>query len=68
MPGLDGPALYRALQTAHPELGRRLIWITGDILNPGTADFVVASGQPILTKPFNREAVLAKIAEAWARR
>ena len=68
MPGMDGPALYRALQTAHPELGRRLIWITGDILAPGTADYVVQSGQPILTKPFRTEAVLAKISEAWALR
>jgi two-component system NtrC family sensor kinase len=68
MPGMDGRALYRALQASHPELGRRLIWITGDILAPGTADYVVASGQPILTKPFRPDAVLAKIAEAWALR
>jgi CheY-like chemotaxis protein len=29
MPGLDGPGLYRELQRRHPELCRRMIFITG---------------------------------------
>jgi PAS domain S-box-containing protein len=52
MPELDGPGLYRELERRRPELLRRLIFITGDLLGPDTRAFVDRCGVPFLSKPF----------------
>jgi len=52
MPELDGPSLYRLLQRQHPHLCQRLIFLTGDTLEPATQAFLEESGAPCLTKPF----------------
>ncbi len=55
MPGLDGPALYQALEQRHPELVGRVVFMTGNILTEDTADFFAATGAPCLRKPFATE-------------
>lgn len=61
MPGLDGRSLFRRLRDEQPELARRIIFVTGDMLSADIATFVRDSGQPCLEKPFSpadlREAV-----------
>jgi signal transduction histidine kinase len=52
MPELDGPGLYRELVRDYPELSRRVIFITGDTLNPTTITFLEQSGAPTVSKPF----------------
>jgi nitrogen-specific signal transduction histidine kinase/CheY-like chemotaxis protein len=52
MPELDGPSLYRLLERQQPHLCQRLIFLTGDTLEPATQAFLAASGAPCLTKPF----------------
>jgi two-component system NtrC family sensor kinase len=52
MPELDGPSLYRILERQQPHLCQRLIFLTGDTLEPATQEFLEASGAPCLTKPF----------------
>jgi two-component system NtrC family sensor kinase len=52
MPELDGPSLYRLLERQHPHLCQRLIFLTGDTLEPATQAFLEASGAPCLLKPF----------------
>ena len=52
MPGLDGPGLYRELERTHPEYVRRVIFLTGDALNPPTREFLDQTGAPSLSKPF----------------
>ncbi|MBI1958577.1 MAG: hypothetical protein HYS36_05035, partial [Candidatus Rokubacteria bacterium] len=52
MPELDGPGLYRELERRHPDLASRVIFLTGDRLAPGTAEFLGRTGAPVLTKPF----------------
>src|SRR5262249_4844208 len=52
MPELDGPSLYRRLECQQPHLCSRLIFLTGDTLEPATQAFLEASGAPCLTKPF----------------
>ena len=34
MPDLDGPALYRELAACAPDLARRMVLVTGDVLTP----------------------------------
>ena len=52
MPELDGPSLYRQLARDHPELSRRVVFITGDTLSSETTAFLDQSGAPIVSKPF----------------
>jgi PAS domain S-box-containing protein len=52
MPELDGPGLYRALETRYPQLCKRFIFLTGDTLNPNTHALSVQHGVPQLFKPY----------------
>lgn len=52
MPELDGPGLYRALETRYPQLCQRFIFLTGDTLNPDTHALSVQHGVPQLFKPY----------------
>ncbi|MDQ2694550.1 MAG: PAS-domain containing protein [Pseudomonadota bacterium] len=52
MPDLDGPGLYARLRDLHPELVRRLIFITGDTLSDSARRFLQRARRPVLEKPF----------------
>jgi CheY-like chemotaxis protein len=52
MPELDGPSLYKELEGRDPRLLRRMIFLTGDTLSPGTREFLENTGAPCLSKPF----------------
>jgi signal transduction histidine kinase len=52
MPELDGPGLYRALETHYPQLCQRFILLTGDSLNPDTSAFGARHDMPQLFKPY----------------
>jgi two-component system NtrC family sensor kinase len=52
MPELDGPGLYRAIETLYPQLCQRFIFLTGDSLNPDTPAFSGQHGVPQLFKPY----------------
>lgn len=57
MPNMAGPELYRALVAGHRRLLGRVIFLTGDILNPQTQAFLQQTGAPIVGKPFTLEAL-----------
>src|SRR5262249_46339765 len=52
MPELDGPSLYRLLERQQPHLCQRLIFLTGDTLEPARAAFRGACGARFLRNPF----------------
>jgi len=52
MPVLDGRGLYRELQARHPEMLRRILFVTGSALDPGNEEFLVRTRAPWLAKPF----------------
>jgi signal transduction histidine kinase/CheY-like chemotaxis protein len=52
MPGVDGPALHAALELERPDLARRVIFVTGDTMNPATATLLARTGALVLSKPF----------------
>jgi signal transduction histidine kinase len=62
MPVLDGPGLYRQLQTRHSGLEDRMIFITGDVLSSETKEFLETVRPVSLTKPFGIEALRSAIA------
>jgi PAS domain S-box-containing protein len=54
MPYLDGPGLYRALERRLPDLCRRFVLMTGDVLSAEIQTFLDQTGVPGLSKPFDR--------------
>ncbi len=52
MPGLTGQEVYERLQNANPEMSKRLIFITGDILNSTAQEFLKSKDKICLSKPF----------------
>ena len=62
MKDMDGIALWRHLTEHHPELTKRMAFITGDTLSPSIAPFLKETGLSGLEKPFTPEAVLRLVA------
>ncbi len=57
MPGMSGVELYDEVARRRPGLERRIIFVTGDTLNPLTKRFLDRTGAPSLSKPFGLDAV-----------
>ena len=55
MPELDGPGLYRELQSRRPELLSRIAFVTGSAQTANMEHFLEKTGVPILYKPFRLE-------------
>jgi DNA-binding response OmpR family regulator len=53
MPGLSGREVYKQLRVIKPELRRRLVIVTGDILSNQTYLFLQMEKLPYLVKPFS---------------
>jgi len=53
MPELDGVGLYRALEKGHPDLLRRIAFVTGTTEPPDYSRFLKETAVPVLHKPFN---------------
>ena len=51
MPELDGQDFYHLLKTEAPDLHRRVIFLTGDILNPVGLEFLEQHNLVWLPKP-----------------
>jgi two-component system NtrC family sensor kinase len=62
MPEIDGQGLYEWIRSNKPGMLSRLIYITGDGLNPLTRAFLARTGVPYLLKPV---AVLSLIRTVW---
>jgi CheY-like chemotaxis protein len=58
MPGLDGPALHRALAARHPALLPRLAFITGGAYGERATAFLASQPVAVLPKPFQPAALL----------
>jgi len=52
MPGLNGREVYERVRGTSPELCRRIIFITGDVINETMQEFLVKENRPCLAKPF----------------
>jgi PAS domain S-box-containing protein len=61
MPGMDGPAFYRALRDAKSDQIGSLAFITGDTLSPRVKEFLDASQRPYLEKPITPREIRALV-------
>ena len=53
MPGLTGRQVYEELVRTHPERAARMVFMTGDVVNETTQQFLAATGRDCLAKPFS---------------
>jgi signal transduction histidine kinase len=57
MPGLNGRQVYENLRTVNPKLCRRVVFITGDMVNEPMRGFLEREKRPCLAKPFTFDEV-----------
>ena len=67
MPGVGGKELYRRIRDKDEELAKKVIFATGDTLNPETQEFLESTGNPWLGKPFTVEELEGRIQECLAQ-
>ena len=65
-PDMNGIQLYEHLEQEHPELARRVIFTTGDVMSASIAQFLKEARRPFLPKPFTRDELKRAIGEALA--
>ncbi len=63
MPALNGKELYEWLQEKYPQLTKRVIFTTGDVLEGDTKSFIEGTGRPFLPKPFSPDDLKAIVRE-----
>jgi two-component system NtrC family sensor kinase len=61
MPEMDGIQLYQEMARHAPALRARVVFATGDTVEESTRRFLAATGQPVLTKPFEIDKVLGAL-------
>jgi hypothetical protein len=66
MAGMSGTEFYEAAINFRPELARRAIFMSGDVLNPDLRGFATQRGIRLLAKPFDIDAVIRIVKEAQA--
>ena len=57
MVGMSGIAFHEAVEVIDPELARRFVFMSGDVLNSELSAFAAARGITLLGKPFDIESV-----------
>ncbi|MFC2041105.1 response regulator [Chloroflexota bacterium] len=63
-PEMNGGELYVWLLQEHPQMARRVIFTTGDVMGGETTRFIEQSGMPFLPKPFTPDELRAVVREA----
>jgi DNA-binding response OmpR family regulator len=66
-PVMNGRELYQWINERHPELGKQVIFTTGELLGSVSEKFVEQSGRPFLPKPFTPDILRAVVKEAFKR-
>ncbi|MFG6432558.1 PAS domain-containing hybrid sensor histidine kinase/response regulator [Roseateles sp. LYH14W] len=61
MPELDGAGLWREVKRRHPQLARRMLFVTGDTLSPTARQFLDEARCDRLNKPFSKAELLARV-------
>ena len=69
MPKMNGQEFYRQAIQLKPELARRILFLTGDVVNEETQAFLQSTGNPHLSKPFQFariEHIVAHVLQSFA--
>ncbi len=63
MPTMGGKELYAYLVNQNPDLAKRIIFITGDVLGQETQQFLNITGNRYIEKPFEIQDILVVLSE-----
>jgi DNA-binding NtrC family response regulator len=63
MAGMNGTEFYDAAIEFRPELAKRAVFMSGDVLNAELARFATSHGIRLLSKPFDIDAVIRVVRE-----
>jgi CheY-like chemotaxis protein len=66
MAGMSGTEFYEAAIESRPGLARRVVFMSGDVLNPDLRGFATQHGIRLLAKPFDIDAVVRVVREVLA--
>jgi len=66
MAGMSGTEFYDAAIRLRPELARRAVFMSGDVLNPDLRGFATQRDIRLLAKPFDIDAVIQVVREVLA--
>jgi len=61
LPGMSGIEIYKELQEGSKSLARKVIFITGDVMGEDTMAYILSSGTPYITKPFDAAKLVKEI-------
>jgi len=61
MPGMSGIELYRHIEATDLALAQRVLFITGDIIEPDTTNFLKRTKAPYITKPLEIDKLMGEI-------
>jgi signal transduction histidine kinase/CheY-like chemotaxis protein len=62
MPGMTGMELHAELSRSHPDLARRMVFLTGGACTEAARDFLEQPGMECVEKPFDLESIRQVIA------
>ena len=62
-PEMNGEELYVWLLQEHPQMARRVIFTTGDVMGGDTQGFLEQAGRPFLPKPFTPDEIKTIVKE-----
>jgi len=57
MPEIDGPAFLSRTERHQSPLASKVLFVTGDLMNPTTLRFLESCGNPWIAKPFDLKTV-----------
>jgi PAS domain S-box-containing protein len=66
MAGMSGTEFYEAAIESRPGLARRVVFMSGDVLNPDLRGFATQHGIRLLAKPFDIDAAIRVVREVLA--
>jgi PAS domain S-box-containing protein len=66
MAGMSGTEFYEAAFELRPGLARRVVFMSGDVLNPDLRGFATQRGIRLLAKPFDIDALIRVVREVLA--
>lgn len=52
MPEMDGQALYETVQRDHPQILKRIVFVTAQVNSTDYGPFLRSTGIPVIEKPF----------------
>ena len=62
LPFVGGRTLFEQVEQNMPHLASRFVFVTGDYTNPESREFLDQTGQPVIGKPYEVEALLGAVA------